>query len=97
MSDMQKNMMKSKLPPLGPRNMQRSLPGRKDYSPLDYRAFFHDIKDVKIDESVFRCYRTIPIESSIAPVLVLLHGGGYNGLSWAVFSVSFIITRADLH
>lgn len=88
MSNMQKNMLKSRLPPMAPRSA-KNTPGRqKDYSPLEWSEFFHDFVDVKIEDNSFRCYRTQPAESKDFPVLVLLHGGGYNGLSWAVFSVS---------
>lgn len=91
MSNLQRNLMKSRLPPVAPRSA-KNLPGRqKDYSPSQWSEFFHDFIDVQIDESSFRCYRSKPAETSTAPVLVLLHGGGYNALSWAVFSVSFFI------
>ena len=88
MSNMQKNLLKSKLPPLGPRSA-KNAPGRqKDYSPTEWKQYFHDSLDVKTDEkSSFRCYRSKPAETRDAPVLVLLHGGGFNALSWAIFSV----------
>lgn len=87
MSNMQKNLMKSKLPPMVPRSA-KNAPGRqKDYSPTEWKAFFHDSVDVKIEDNSFRCYRSKPADQPEVPVLVLLHGGGYNALSWAVFSV----------
>lgn len=93
MSNLQKNLMKSRLPPMvpvGPRSA-KNMPGRqKDYNPTQWSDYFHDFVDVPIDDSSFRCYRSKPAETSDAPVLVLLHGGGYNALSWAIFSVSFI-------
>ena len=91
MSDLQKNLLKSKLPPMVPRSAKNMQSRHKDYSPLEWSEFFHDFVDVKIDNNSLRCYRTKPAESNDAPVLVLLHGGGYNGLSWAVFSVSLIL------
>lgn len=83
--------MKSRLPPVAPRSA-KNAPGRqKDYSPSEWKQFFYDSIDVKLDEkSSFRCYRSKPAETADAPCLVLLHGGGYNALSWAVFSVSLI-------
>lgn len=92
MSDLQKNLMKSRLPPMNPRPPKgRPMPGRqKDYSPAQWNEFFEDFIDVKIDEkNIFRCYRSKKAETPDAPVLMLLHGGGFNALSWAVFSVSF--------
>ncbi|CRK99431.1 CLUMA_CG012582, isoform A [Clunio marinus] len=87
MSDLQKNLLKSKLPPIVPKTT-KGLHGRyKDYSPSQWNQFFHDYIDVMIDEkSVFRCYRSKPAEKHDALLLILLHGGGYNALSWAVFS-----------
>jgi hypothetical protein len=92
MNPLQKNLMKSRLPPLAPRSA-KNAPGRqKDYSPTEWRQYFHDFLDVRTDEkSSFRCYRSKPAETSDAPVLVLLHGGGFNALSWAIFSVSEFI------
>lgn len=91
MSNLQRNLLKSRLPPVAPR-IAKNTSGRqqKDYSPSEWNDFFHDMIDVKIDEkSSFRCYRSSPAETADAPCLVLLHGGGYNALSWAIFSVSF--------
>lgn len=89
MSDLQKNLMKSKLPPMAPRSA-KSMPGRqKDYSPTEWKEYFQDFVDVAVDEkSSFRCYRSKPAEMGDAPVLVLLHGGGNNALTWACFTVS---------
>lgn len=85
---MQRSLLKSKLPPVAPRSA-KNLPGRqKDYSPTEWSEFFHDFLDVKIGDNSFRCYRSEPPQTFDSPVLVLLHGGGYNALSWAVFAVS---------
>lgn len=86
MSEMQKIMQKSRLPPKVPRTER----GRqKDFSPVEWNHYFKDFIDVKVENNSFRCYRTERDESNEAvPALVLLHGGGYNGLTWAVFSVS---------
>lgn len=96
MSDLQKNLMKSKLPPMPPMSRQKSVPGRqKDYSPSEWKQFFHDFVDVAVDEkNTFRCYRSEPAETGDAPVLVLLHGGGNNALTWACFNVSLRLQKS---
>lgn len=93
MSDLQRNLLKSKLPPMVPRPPKsKTMPGRqKDYSPAQWNEYFHDFVDVKIDDkNSFRCYRSEKSNFPDAPVIILLHGGGFNALSWAVFTVSFI-------
>lgn len=78
----------------------KSAPGRqKDYSPTEWKAFFEDFVDVKVSadepETSFRVYRSKPAETPNAPVLVLLHGGGFNGLTWSVFTVSSDMDSTD--
>lgn len=85
---MHKHMLKSKLPPMVPKPAKNMGGRQKDYSPIEWNQFYHDYVDLRIEDNSFRCYRTLPVDSPDTPVLVLLHGGGYNGLSWAVFSVS---------
>lgn len=90
MSNLQRNLMKSRLPPPVPRAAKNMAGRQKDYSPTQWSEYFHDFVDVAVDDkSSFRCYRSQPADTPDAPVLVLLHGGGYNALSWACFSVSF--------
>ena len=92
MSNLQKTIMKARLPPMAPRSAKNTGGRQKDYSPTEWKEYFNDFVDVKIDEeSSFRCYRSQPAEVEDSPVLVLLHGGGYNALSWAVFTVSTFI------
>ncbi|CAO1406205.1 unnamed protein product [Diamesa tonsa] len=88
MSNIQKKMLKSRLPPMVPRSSSaKNHPGRqKDYSPLEWNSFFHDYVDCEVDDGTFRIYRTKQPEVLNFPVIVLLHGGGYSGLSWAAFS-----------
>lgn len=42
------------------------------------------------DKRTFRIYRTKEPEKP-GPVLLLLHGGGYSGLTWAHFCVGLFI------
>ena len=48
--------------------------------------FFAEKKDVETKQGKFRVYLSAPSEAG-APLLVLLHGGGFSALSWAHFSV----------
>lgn len=85
--------MKAKLPPMVPRSAKNAHGRQKDYTPTEWKEFFNDSIDVVLDtETSFRCYRSKPAETEGAPVLVLLHGGGYNALTWSVFTVSRIST-----
>uniref|UniRef100_A0A131XS79 Protein phosphatase methylesterase 1 n=1 Tax=Ixodes ricinus TaxID=34613 RepID=A0A131XS79_IXORI len=89
MSSLQKQVLKNKLPPMRPKPFAR-VPDRgkcssrkKDYSPLTWRSYFTDAKDVKTDEgNVFRVYT----KGTTGPLLLLLHGGGYSGLTWSLFT-----------
>lgn len=65
----------------------------RDYSPRPWSDYFSSRQDVRIDEkNVFRVYiredadEASPEASSEKPVLLLLHGGGFSGLTWATFA-----------
>ena len=87
-------MLKSRLPPMVPRSSSaKNHSGRqKDYSPLEWNSFFHDYVDCEVDDGTFRIYRTKQPEVLNFPVIVLLHGGGYSGLSWSAFGVNQLKT-----
>ncbi|XP_072143843.1 protein phosphatase methylesterase 1 isoform X1 [Dermacentor andersoni] len=56
---------------------------RRDYTPLPWRDYFSEGRWVKTSDSdTFRVYT----KGSQGPLLLLLHGGGYSGLTWALFS-----------
>ena len=73
------------------RGMSRPGMGRKrDYHPIHWTRYFTSAENVVINEEgdYFHVYR----RGSVGPLLVLLHGGGFSGLTWALFAVSKIYT-----
>lgn len=74
--------------PVGP-GSKRSA---KDYSPLSWDQYFESQEDVLVPEcnATFRVYKSgfNDPEHENSPILMLLHGGGYSGLSWSVFAKS---------
>ncbi|XP_037568516.1 protein phosphatase methylesterase 1-like isoform X1 [Dermacentor silvarum] len=89
MSSLQKQMLKNRLPPMRPKPFSRSVEKgksgmlRRDYTPLPWRDYFSEGRWVKTSDSdTFRVYT----KGSQGPLLLLLHGGGYSGLTWALFS-----------
>lgn len=70
--------------------------GLKDYSPLCWQSYFDDIVEFIVPNSndTFRVYVSSFDDADYAnkPLLLLLHGGGYSGLSWAVFVKSLLET-----
>lgn len=62
---------------------------QKDYSPTMWNEYFHEQKDIKVDDQhVFRVYLSRSPEQESGPLLVLLHGGGFSALTWSLFVVS---------
>lgn len=55
-------------------------------SPISWNAFFDRKEDVTINNETFNVYR----KGTSGPLFLLLHGAGYTGLSWAVFSKELI-------
>lgn len=68
----------------------------KDYTPLPWQSYFDEIVEYKVPDTddTFRVYLSSFDDSDYGnkPLLVLLHGGGYSGLSWAVFVKSLLET-----
>lgn len=58
-----------------------------DFSPLSWELFFSERKTLEIDGNQFNVY----LKGSSGPLFLLLHGGGYTGLSWACFAVSLFV------
>lgn len=91
MSALQKSIMKNKLPPRCPRSSGSKLAPfgagrRKDYTPVSWKQYFHQYADVDTESGVFRVYFSPVPDEVIRPRIITLHGGGYSGLSWALFS-----------
>lgn len=87
---MQRDIMKSKLPPLPSKPVGQAsrfsslVPKRnvKDYSPSSWKGYFDKQHDVNVGDNTFRLYT----RGTDGPVILLLHGGGHSALSWAVFT-----------
>lgn len=54
----------------------------KDFSPLTWEKYFSEYRTIELNSNKFRVY----VSGTEGPVLVLLHGGGYSGLTWALFT-----------
>jgi len=63
--------------------------GPKDYTPLSWKDYFDSCQDIEVPEveAKFRVYLSgfEDGDQQEKPLLVLLHGGGYSGLSWSTF------------
>lgn len=91
MSALQKTIMKNKLPPRVPRTSGSKMAPfgagrRKDYTPVSWKQYFPASADVETDNGTFRVYFSPVPDQMVRPRIVTLHGGGYSGLSWALFS-----------
>ncbi|KAG7201662.1 hypothetical protein KM043_004392 [Ampulex compressa] len=93
MSSLQKSILKSKLPPSGVSfgvssriSKSKGLLRKRDYDPVQWAPYFDHSKDVRVGEDVFHIYT----KGTEGPTLVLLHGGGYSGLTWAEFTKSIM-------
>ncbi|XP_003738090.1 protein phosphatase methylesterase 1 [Galendromus occidentalis] len=94
MSSLQREILRSKLPPVppggnGPPPTRR---GRKDYSPVKWSQYFEEIREIPVDGGdVFTVYRCQSADYKPEnPVLILLHGAGYSGLTWSCFAMEIV-------
>lgn len=91
MSALQKSILKSRLPPSAVNfsalnsRLKRSQ-RKRDYDPVQWNPYFDHSKDVPIGQNTFHVY----IKGTEGPLLVLLHGGGYSGLTWAELTKSIM-------
>ncbi|KAL6264399.1 hypothetical protein P5V15_004508 [Pogonomyrmex californicus] len=94
MSALQKSILKSRLPPsavnfsaLNSRfSKSKGAQRKRDYEPIQWYPYFDHSKDVIIGQNTFHIY----IKGTEGPLLVLLHGGGYSGLTWAELTKSIM-------
>ena len=98
-SNLHKRLMQSGLGGLPPKipTTSGSRPARgrqRDYTALKWSEYFsgQEYRNLS-DNRVFNVYSSSCSDSS-GPVLFLLHGGGYSGLTWALFAKE-IIAKVD--
>lgn len=59
----------------------------RDFKPTVWSEFFSQKEVIVLDEKTSFCvYKSKPPEKE-GPIILLLHGGGYSGLTWAQFSI----------
>ncbi|EFA10997.1 protein phosphatase methylesterase 1 [Tribolium castaneum] len=58
-------------------------PNQQDFAPLKWDQYFDSEDDVTTDSGTFHVYK----KGDSGPAVVCLHGGGYSGLTWALFAV----------
>lgn len=68
------------LPPSPNRGQKRGR--QRDYTPLSWTEYFDEKVSVEVTGGKFTVYT----KGKTGPVLCLLHGGGYSGLTWALVS-----------
>jgi protein phosphatase methylesterase 1 len=67
----------------------KSRSRRKNYEPVQWNPYFDCAKDIQVGQNIFHVY----VKGNEGPLLVLLHGGGYSGLTWAELTVSKMSTN----
>lgn len=79
MSNLQKSVLTSKLPPRGT-SFQPKRRGKPDFTPAPWNKCFENKRDVLVNGNSFRTYTS----GSTGPLIVFLHGGGFSALSWSL-------------
>ncbi|OQR72433.1 protein phosphatase methylesterase 1-like, partial [Tropilaelaps mercedesae] len=94
MSSLQREVLRSKLPPAapGPSGPPPARKGRRDYTPVKGDKYFSQEQEVQVDSGdIFKIYRCASADCPPErPVLFLLHGAGYSGLTWACFAAEIV-------
>ncbi|XP_065571773.1 protein phosphatase methylesterase 1-like [Artemia franciscana] len=76
------------MPPPHPQSGQSSSKKRlqrRNYSPESWSPYFGNDEFVETQAGKFHVYHG---GENAGPLLVMLHGGGYSGLTWSVFNVA---------
>ncbi|CAI9730620.1 protein phosphatase methylesterase 1-like [Octopus vulgaris] len=87
---MRKQVLSNQLPSMPPstsygsNNRRGNLSRQRDYTPSTWDKYYHKKHDIEVGKNTFRVYEC----GKEGPVLFLLHGGGYSGLSWALLSAT---------
>ncbi|GJQ69924.1 hypothetical protein Trydic_g13328 [Trypoxylus dichotomus] len=74
------------------RGSKRMSVSTKDFSPTTWPRYFDDKRSINVNGSIFNVY----VKGSEGPGIVALHGGGYSGLTWALFAEE-ITTKINCH
>lgn len=77
MSDLRKTVLNPRPTKV---NMGR---GPTDFTPLPAKNYFNDEIQITTDNGTFNVFKL----GTSGPLLCCLHGGGYSGLTWALFAV----------
>lgn len=93
MSDLQKHILKSRLPPIAPSLSKRAVARKnRDFSPTPWSKYFLKKDIVAVSDTENFCVyssRSSPLEPE-HPVICLLHGGGFSALTWSLFTTNVV-------
>ena len=90
-SNLLRNVLKPPRRPIQSKKEQNQMNlSNLDFSALHWSVYFEECRDLNVPKSsngIFRVYLNGFKNNSNdnAPILVLLHGGGYSALTWSVF------------
>ncbi|XP_074654897.1 protein phosphatase methylesterase 1-like [Tubulanus polymorphus] len=81
---MEKQMLKSRLPPIPAGDIRSTRHRQIDYTPVDWKGYFDQQDEITVGNDRFHVYKS----GKSGPVLLFLHGGGFSGLTWALLSTA---------
>ncbi|KAI6177209.1 Protein phosphatase methylesterase-1 [Aphelenchoides bicaudatus] len=65
-----------------PHHPNKESHSHHDFSPLDWKDFFNEKRSVTVGDDQFNVY----LKGNSGTAFLLLHGGGYTGLTWSCFT-----------